>query len=157
MLRTIGSIVLGYLAMFAVVFVGLTIAYLAVGPDRAFRPGAFDVSLLWVALSIVVGFGAAYLGGWLARRVSGTPRGPQLLAALVLVLGFAMALPVLLGGPADAGIRADTLGPLDAMMQAQTPLWIMLLNPVIGAIGALVGGRALGKAGSADAGALATH
>jgi hypothetical protein len=157
MVRTIGSIVVGYLAMALVVFAGLTLAYLVVGPDRAFRPGVFDVSPLWVAISIVVGFGAAFLGGWLARRISGTVRGPQLLAGLVVILGLALALPALLGDPAAAGMRADALGPFDAMMQAQTPLWLMLLNPVIGAIGVLVGGRALGVASGADAGALATH
>jgi hypothetical protein len=37
----------------------------------------------------------------------------------------------------------------EAMQQAQTPVWVMLLNPVIGAIGVLVGGGAARSEGPA--------
>jgi hypothetical protein len=147
-MRIISAVVLGYLAMAVTVFAGLTVAYVAIGPERAFRAGAFDVSLMWVAISVVVGLGAALLGGWLARTVSRTPRGPQWLAGVVLVLGLALALPALLSDPAAAVARTDVLGPFEAMMQARTPVWMMLVNPFIGVIGVLLGGRALGGGAS---------
>ena len=62
MLRTIGAVVLGYLAMALVVFVALSGAYLAVGADGAFRPGVYEVSALWIGISLVVGFGAGTPG-----------------------------------------------------------------------------------------------
>jgi hypothetical protein len=33
----------------------------------------------------------------------------------------------------------------EAMQFEQTPLWVALLNPLIGALGVLVGGRALAR------------
>jgi hypothetical protein len=144
--RLIAAVVLGYLAMALAVFAGLSVAYLGLGADRAFRAGVFDVSTLWAFTSLVVGFGAALLGGWVARRMDRTARGPRALAGLVVVLGIALALPALLGEPAALTARAGTLGPFEAMQQARTPLWLMLLNPVVGAVGVLLGGRALAEA-----------
>lgn len=146
MLRKVGGIVAGYVAMAAIVFAGLTVAYLAIGPDGAFRPGVYDVSPMWSVLSIAVGFGAAVIGGWVARKVSGTVRGVQLLAGVVVILGTALALQAYVGDPASASVRSDALGPFEAMQQAQTPLWLVLLNPVIGAIGVLLGGGAFRRA-----------
>ena len=68
--RLFGSVLLGYIAMAFAVFAGLSLAFVALGADRAFRPGVFDVSAVWVVVSFIVGFGAALLGGWVARRVA---------------------------------------------------------------------------------------
>lgn len=150
MLRSIGSAVVGYIAIFLVVFVSLTGAYLLVGVDRAFRPGVYDVSALWVVISIAVGIGAALVGGWVSRKVAGQVLGPRLLAGLVFVLGLAMAVPALTaGGGSDAGSepvaeRTSEVGPMEAMQQAKSPLVAVLLNPLIGMVGVLVGGGALG-------------
>lgn len=98
-MRTIGAVILGYLAMALVVFGGLTVAYLAMGSDTAFRADSFEVSTVWsavsLAVSLAVGFGAAVLGLWLARRVGRTPTAPRALALAVLVLGAMFALPAL--------------------------------------------------------------
>jgi MFS family permease len=141
--RMIGGVLLGYIAMAAVVFAGLSLAYFVLGADRVFQPGVYDVSMLWVITSFVVGFGAAAVGGWIARRIARTPTGPRVLAGLVVVLGIAIALP-LLSGSADAVVhRTEALGMFEAMQYEQTPLWVALLNPLVGALGVLVGGRAL--------------
>lgn len=142
MLRTIGGAVLGYVAMALVVFGGLTAAYLLMGADRAFQPGVYDVSLLWMIVSIIVGFGAALLGGRVAVAVARSVNGPRILAGIVIVLGVALALSTLGAEPLSDAVRAPGVGPMEAMAVARTPFWMMLLNPVIGAIGVLVGGRA---------------
>lgn len=147
MLRSIGSAVVGYIAMFLVVFVSLTAAYLIVGVERAFRPGVYEVSTLWVAISLVVGFGAALVGGWVAWRIGGRVLGPQLLAGLVLVLGIAMAVPAITT-EAEAGPVAERpgdVGPMEAMQKAKMPLISLILNPLVGVVGVLVGGGALGR------------
>jgi hypothetical protein len=144
MLRTIGSVVLGYLAMAFTVFAGLTAAYVAMGADRAFGPGVYAVSLMWIVVSILVGLTAAFLGGMVARAVSKSVTGPRALAVVVVILGLLLILPVIFGDPPVTAVRTGEIGPMDAMSVAETPLWIMLLNPLIGAIGVLLGGRAFG-------------
>jgi hypothetical protein len=153
--RLIGAVVAGYLAVAVAVFAGLSVAYLGLGADRAFRPGAYDVSMLWIVISVVVSFSAAMLGGWVALRIARTTRGPRVLAAVVVVLGLALALPVLFAAPEAAALRSGALGNLEAMRQARTPLWMMLLNPMIGALGVLVGGRALGRSTAESAPGIA--
>ena len=158
MLRTIGGAVLGYVAMALAVFCGLTAVYLLMGADRAFQPGVYDVSLLWMIVSIIVGFAAAFLGGRVAVGVARSVKGPRILAGIVVVLGVALALSTLGAEPVAEAVRAAGVGPMEAMSAARTPFWMMLLNPVIGAVGVLVGGRALTPAESpAPAAAHGAH
>jgi hypothetical protein len=143
-MRTAGAVLLGYLAMAALVMAGLTVAYLAMGADAAFRPGSYDVSAVWIVVSLAVGLVAALLGGWVARRVGRTPTAPRALAALVLALGLLLALPALFGsGERAAGARAGAPGAMEAMGLAHTPPWILLVNPLLGAAGVLAGGGVL--------------
>lgn len=140
--RLIGAVLLGYVTLALLIFACFTLAYMAMGADRAFRPGVYDVSVLWIAVSFIVNFGAAVAGGWVSRRVSGTATGPRVLAAIVVALGVIMAFATM-GGIEVAGARTDAVGAMEAMQAARTPFWIMLVNPFIGALGILVGGRAL--------------
>ncbi|HSK19734.1 MAG TPA: hypothetical protein VK912_11350 [Longimicrobiales bacterium] len=147
--RLIAGVLLGYLVMGFAVFTALSLAFMGLGSDRAFRPGVYDVSALWVVVSFVVGFGAALLGGWVARRIARTPSGPLVLAVVVAALGVAMAVLTLLGEAADPGLRTGAVGTFEAMSYAQTPIWIMFVNPLVGAVGVLLGGGIL-STGSAN-------
>ncbi len=146
MLRAVGGVVLGYLVMAVLVFCGLSAAWALMGAERAFLPGVYDVSPLWIAISMVVGLAAALIGGVVVRRVAGSTNATRALALLVVVLGVVMVLPALTAEVASATIRTGAPSMFDAMALAKTPTWVMLLNPVIGAIGVLVGGGALGSA-----------
>jgi hypothetical protein len=66
--------------------------------------------------------------------------GPRALAALVLLLGLLMAVPVLTGAPATA-TRGPEVGNTEAMMNARQPVWAAIANPFIGAFGVLLGAR----------------
>jgi hypothetical protein len=151
MFRIIGAVVLGYVAMAVVVFAGLSAAYLVLTADLAFQPGTYDVSMVWIAASVVVGFGAAFLGGSVARTIAGHVIGPRALAVAVVILGIGLALPVILGSAPTPGPRVGSPGIFEAMQSARTPILALLLNPLIGAIGVLIGGRALGRAPNASA------
>lgn len=150
MLRSIGGAVLGYILMAFVIFVGLTLAYLALGADGAFQPGSFEVSMLWIVISLAIGFGAAFLAGWTARKVAREARGPWLLAGIMVVLGLGMTLPILFGDAVTPGVRTSAIGSMEAMQRAQTPGWVMLTNLLVGVIGVLLGGRVLGTARSPE-------
>lgn len=139
MVKTIAGVALGYIAMALLVFLLFTASYLALGTDKVFLPGSYQVSMLWVVLSIVVSFAAALVGGYVAAAVSRGTRAALVLACLVIVLGIIFAIPAL--GQPDPGARAGDVGNLAAMTNARPPAWTLLLNPIIGAAGVLVGSR----------------
>jgi hypothetical protein len=148
--RTITAVVAGYLTMFVLVFVSFSAAYLLLGPDGSFLPGTYDVTTTWIIVSLPLSLIAAVIGGLVCALVAPTPAAPRVLAALVLVLGIAMAVPVLTGGSTAPNIRASDVGNLEAMMQGRQPVWVALLSPLIGAVGALLGAR-LQRRGSTGA------
>ena len=142
MLKLIVAVIAGYVVMGILVFTTFSGAYLVMGADRAFQPGSYAPSMLWLILSVVLGFLAAWVGGVVCARIGGSGRAPKVLAAVVVVLGLLMALPAL--NPATdprPTVRAGTVGNMEAMSNARQPVWMALLIPIIGAAGALVGGR----------------
>lgn len=141
MARTIGSVILGYLVMVIVVFATFMLAYRAMGVDRAYQPGTYDVSGLWIAVSIVLGVIAAILGGFACARVAHSPAAPKVLAAVVMILGLVMAIVAAVGVGAEdrEEVRPAEVSGMEAMQNSQTPVWVQFLNPLIGAVGVLYG------------------
>ena len=141
MLRNLLAVIAGYIVMAAIVFLTFSVAYLAMGPDRAYEPGVFDVTMLWVVVSIVLGLVAAILGGLVSSIIGRGRRAPALLAAVVLVLGFLMTIPTLTAeNPDRPEVRTGDVGNFEAMQYSKQPTWVSLLNPALGAIGVLIGG-----------------
>ncbi len=68
--------------------------------------------------------------------------GPNILIGIVIVLGVVFAIPVLTGSTDVATTaRPDTVTMMEAMSNARQPTWIALLNPLLGAVGVLLGAR----------------
>jgi undecaprenyl pyrophosphate phosphatase UppP len=127
--------------MFVAVFLMFSVAYLALGTDRAFKPESYDVSGAWIAISIVLGLIAAVVGGVVCVAVAKNPKASIFLAVVVIVLGVLLALPALMSPNGESpGVRTGDVGNMEAMSKAKTPTWISLVNPVIGAVGVLIGG-----------------
>jgi len=142
MWRTVGSVVVGYIVMALFIFLTFSIAYVAMGADRAYQPGTFVVTGLWIAVSFVLGLLGAMLGGWLCLLIAKSLRGPQALAAVVFVLGLVTAFMYLGGPDADAPIVRDTaVGVFDAMQYSRTPNWVNFVNIIVGVVGVLLGAR----------------
>jgi uncharacterized membrane protein YedE/YeeE len=142
MLRTIVAVVVGYVVMFVLVFVTFTAAYLAMGADGAFRPGVYQVTGMWLVVSFVLGFVAALAGGYACAVVARSAKGPWVLAALVMVLGLAMAAMVVATPLEPASqVRTADVGNMEAMQRAQQPPWVAFVNPFLGAAGVLLGAR----------------
>jgi len=145
MLRIAGAIVLSYVVMFALVFVTFTLAYLAMGADGAFKPGTYEVSVLWLTASIVLGLVAAVAGGYVCAVVGRSAKAPLALAVVVLVIGFGLAFANSdAPDPDTPQVRDGAVGNFEAMQSARQPTWLTMVNPVIGAIGVLIGGRLRG-------------
>ncbi len=145
MLRAIGGVVLGYVVMFVVVFVALTCAYLAMGTDRAFQPGSYEVTNLWLSVHMPIALIAALAGGFVCASVARSGQATLWLAGLVLVLGLAMAVPVMMGSGPEPQPRTAEVGNFQAMAQARQPVWVAVATPLLGAAGVLLGGRLRGR------------
>jgi len=138
--RLIAAVVVGYVVMAAVVFTTFSLAYLAVGVERAFEPGSYDVSGLWLVVSFTLGFVGALAGGWVCAAIGKSAKAVNALVVAAVVLGVALAVPVMLERSAPAP-RTGAVGNMDAMQRAQTPLWVALLNPLVAAAGIVIAGR----------------
>lgn len=140
MTRKIISVIIGYITMFVFVFLSFTILFLILGPDDAFQRGSYHVSTTWLILSFVLGLIAAILGGLVCVLIAKDRKIALWLAGIVLVLGFALAIPAL--GEAELNkVRGENANNMEAMQNAKQPPISLILNPIIGVIGVLAGSR----------------
>ncbi len=140
MIRPAAAVILGYLTMAIAVMVAFAATYPVLGIDRLFAPGTYEAAGGWIALSFMLGLFSAAAGGWVCARIApGTP-APQWLAAIVIVLGALLAVPVVMSpDSARGGTRPADATMSDAMTHARQPTWVALLNPLVGAAGVLLG------------------
>jgi len=138
--RKIAAVVLGYLVMFVIVFVTFSATYLVMGADRSFKPGTYDVTTTWVLVSLVLSFLAALAGGRVAVAIGRERKVAAMLAVVVVILGVILAIPNL-NAPKTDEVRTAGVSNAEAMWKARQPAAVMLITPVIGAIGILAGGR----------------
>lgn len=140
--RNFLAVVVGYIVMALVVFVGLTGAYLAIGADGAFKPGGYEVTTLWLVIMFIDAIVAAILGGITCAKISRSSTGATIaLAILIVVLGgVSVAMQAAKPQPTpEQQIRTGDTPNFEAMTNARTPLWVGALNPVIGVLGVLAG------------------
>ena len=141
MLKAVLAVVAGYLTMVVAVAMLSFGLFLLLGPDRAFQPGTYEVSTIWVIACFAASLLAAVVGGFLCSRISGGG-AVKSLAVLVVVLGVLFALPAL--NPANDPrplVRPPGTSSLVAVTNSRQPPWAALAFPIVGAIGVLIGGR----------------
>jgi hypothetical protein len=141
MLKAFGGIVAGYIAMAIIITVVFIGAFLALGVERAFQPDSYEISTLWIAISMAISFGSAIVGGCVCAAISKSLRACQALAAIVVILGFLLCLPAIQRGEGGPNVRAGEVTSLEAMRLEVAPIWMHLLNPILGAVGVLLGAR----------------
>lgn len=142
MLRTIGSVIAGYVVVFLLVFATFSAAFFALGTNATYQPGTYHVSMLWIVISSILGFAAAVGGGFVASQIDTSGRGVMGLAAFMFIAGILLAIAQLsMANPAANEPRPADVSNFDAMQKSQTPHWVDFLNPFIGAAGAIVGGK----------------
>ena len=140
MVRFLTAIVLGYLVMLLVVAGVFAAAYPLVTIDRLFEPGTYQAARGWIMLSFAVGLVAAMTAGAISARIEPETSAPLWLAAIVLVLCGLMAIPVVMSASTSrGGVRPPQVTMADAMANARQPMWVALLNPLVGAAGVLIG------------------
>lgn len=130
-----------YAVMFVFYFAVFTGVYIALGPERAFKPDSYEISTLWLAVSIVVTLGGAVLGGFVCAAISKSKRTCQVFAFIVFLAGILLCLPALMRDDESPHVRAGEVPNMQAMQLAVAPDWMHLLSPVLGAAGVLLGAR----------------
>ena len=146
-MKAFGIALAGYILMFVVLFATLTAMYFGLGSERTFLPGSYAVTPLWIAVFCFFQFDSGLVAGVVVSKLSRDRKVPLILAAMTLVLGIVMALPAVQGTVPDAVPRTGSLTNMDAMMQAQTPVWIQLIAPALAALGVTAGAMLMSLAG----------
>ena len=142
MLRTVGAVVAGYVVLAVVVMASFPLLHVLLGADRVYLPQRFAPSGLWIALTSAIGLGAAIAGGATCAAIAKSPAAIRALAALVLAFGILAAVFTMRMAPAEATVVRTPDTPMSvSMQQTRQPVWVSLLNPLIGAAGVLIGGR----------------
>jgi hypothetical protein len=145
MLRSIVAVIVSYAVMFVFFFAVFTGCYLALGVERVFQPDSYEVSALWLVLTVVLSFLGSIIGGYLCAMISKSKRTCQVFAFIVFFLGLLACIPEMKRNPDAPNVRAGEVPNMQAMQLAVTPMWVHLLVPVISAAGVLLGARIKGR------------
>jgi hypothetical protein len=137
--RAIAAVIVGYIVFAAISFALFTGAYTALGADRAFNPGVYDVSMIWLVIAFAISLVGAIVGGFVCSVLASTGKPPLAMAAIVLLLGVGLAYVHNATAPPDPGARKGDVPNFEAMTKAVMPPWCHYGAPVVGAIGVLIG------------------
>jgi hypothetical protein len=140
MIRGILGVIFGYIVLFAVTFIALTATYIALGQDRTFLPGSYELTSLWLMVQAVVVLVSAVIAGKVCRVVSGRGWAVYFFAFSLLILSLALAIPTLFAAEGTAP-RSGEVSNLQAMASGRAPKWFALLSPLLSAGGVLIGGK----------------
>lgn len=149
--RAILAVVAGYLVLLAGVFILFTGLYLVLGTDNSFKPGSYEASMLWIVTSTVLAFGAAIAGGFVCKAIAKRQGAVTGLVVVVVVLGL-VALAGEMTKEWTDEVRTADVSSFDAMMKGRQPIWVAAINPLIGALGVIIGSRLKKTGGEGAAG-----
>lgn len=140
MARTVLSVIVGYLVMVVLVFALYSAALRVLGPEGSYRPGSWEPSAGWIALSFVAGLVAAYAGGAACLRLARQTGALKGLIGLIVVLGIVTIVAQAGAKPPDEP-RPANLSPMEAAAKSVTPLWVGVGHVVVGIAGVWLSGR----------------
>ena len=141
MLKSILAIIISYIVLFAVFMAIFTGLYFVLGVERVFQTDSYEVSMLWIVLTLVIGFLVSMFSGWLCAAISKSWRTCQIFALIVFLLALIQCFSALKRNPDAPNVRAGEVGMFEAMALAVTPLWLHFVNPILSGAGVLVGAR----------------
>jgi len=142
MARSIIAVIVGYLVMFVLQVAAFMTIYTLVGADWSFKPASYQASTRWTVMQFVVIGVTAIIAGLICAIIAKGGKAPLALAAVVLVLGFGLAVLGTTLRPADTHeVRTGNVSNMEAMSKARHPVWVVFLGPVVAAVGVVIGGK----------------
>lgn len=139
MIRKILGVIVGYIVMVIFIMLTFSLVYILMGADRAYLPGTYDVSMLWIGVSAILGLIAAIIGGFVCKLISKSGMAIKVFAGLVIFFGVIIGVMQMISPKPDV-VREGAVSNAEAMQKSRQPTWVAILNPVLGTIGILVGG-----------------
>ena len=147
MLRSALGVIVGYILMFILQVATFITIYSMMGPNWSFKPASYEASTQWTVMQFGVIFITALIAGLVCAAIAKGGKAPLALAAVVLVLGLALAFASPALRTADTHeVRTGSVSNMEAMSKARHPAWVIFLGPVIGAVGVVIGGKLKRKA-----------
>ncbi len=140
MLKSILVAIVGYIVMTIFAFAVCICAYLGLGVERVFQPESYEVSTIWIVLLVAVALIGGIIGGLVCAAMSKSKGACTALVVLVLVVGMMGAVMTAMKEPPSAN-RSGDISNLETIKNAQTPAWLCYVNPVLGAVGVMLGAR----------------
>jgi hypothetical protein len=140
MVKSILGVIVGYIVMAIFAFAVCTCAYLGLGVERVFQPESYDISTIWIVVLVAVALIGGIIGGLVCAAISKSKGACTALLVVVLVLGLIAGIVTAMKEHPSAA-RSGDVPNLEAMMKAQTPTWLCFVNPVLGAVGVILGAR----------------
>jgi hypothetical protein len=141
-MRSAIGVIVGYILMFVLQVAAFMTIYTVMGANWSFKPASYQASTRWTVMQFVVIFVTAAIAGLACAIIARGGKATLLLAAVVLVIGFALGVLGTAMRPADTHeVRTGDVANMEAMSKARHPMWVVFLGPVIGALGVVVGGK----------------
>ena len=141
-MRSALAVIVGYILMFVLQVAAFMTVYTSMGADWSFEPGSYQASTRWTVMQFVVIFVTAAIAGLACAFIARGGKAPLALAAVVLVLGFALGVLGTTMRPADPHeVRVGNVANMEAMGKARHPMWVVFLGPLVAAVGVVVGAK----------------
>lgn len=138
MLKKILGGIAGYVVFMIFLFALYTGYYLVIGTDRSFLPGKYDPSVVWFVGAFILGFVAAAIGGYVAALI-GQSGGAKVMIIIMVVISVLGIVGMMMQPTKPDEVRTGNVPNLEAMMKAKQPLWVAVVNPIVGVLGVLAG------------------
>ena len=145
--RAIAGVIVGYIVMVIGVFVTLSLAWWVLKADGAFLEApSWEPSMTWTVTSLVLGLVVAIIGGFVCVLIAvNGSKAPIALAILIVVMGAVSAgMQLVKSDGEEPPPRTAEITMFQAMQYTQAPMLSLIGNPIVGAVGALIGARLRG-------------
>jgi len=141
-MRSAIGVIVGYILMFILQVLAFMTIYTVMGADWSFEPASYQASTRWTVMQFVVIFVTAAIAGLTCAIIARGGKATLVLAAVALVIGFALGAAATAMRPADTHeVRKGNVANMEAMNKARHPMWVVFLGPVIAAVGVVAGGK----------------
>ena len=142
MVRSIIAVIVSYISMFVLNFLGFVSLYAIVGPSQAFRPRLYLASNRWILMGVAVMLVSGIIAGLICAAIARGRKATLALAGLILVVGLLLAIPAIMKSRANTGmVRVGDVTSMEAMEKATWPVWAPLVFPFVSAVSAVIGGK----------------
>ena len=145
MVKMILGIVAGYIAMSVVLFLLFSGLYLVLGTSGSFNEGSYYVSTTWLLAGFIIFYVGAAVAGSVSALIGKDPKSAFWMGGVILILGILIAISQIVAAPDDTTRKLAEVPMMDAMNLAQQPVWALFVNPIMGFIGALAGGKLVNR------------